>query len=153
MATAQLQQLLDEYGESHQNGTNKFIHWICVPVIFFTVVALIWSIPFPFAEAAWINWATVLLLPVHLYYWRLSPQLMVAMLLFSLACCALCAVWSTTMPLWQFALMVFVAAWVGQFIGHKIEGKKPSFFKDVFFLLIGPAWLMHFIFHKLGVRY
>jgi uncharacterized membrane protein YGL010W len=52
-----------------------------------------------------------------------------------------------------YALGVFVVAWIGQFIGHKIEGKKPSFLKDVQFLLIGPAWLMHFVFRKVGIRY
>ena len=42
--------------------------------------------------------------------------------------------------------MVFVLAWIGQFIGHLIEGKRPSFFKDLQFLLIGPAWLMAFVY-------
>ncbi|MBD1388451.1 DUF962 domain-containing protein [Neiella sp. HB171785] len=153
MATLQLQQLLDEYGDSHQNATNKLIHWLCVPVIFFTVVALVWSLPFPLKVHPWLNWATVILVPVLIYYWRLSPMLMLGMLLFSGLCCAICALWSATWPLWQFAIAVFVLAWIGQFIGHKIEGKKPSFFTDVFFLLIGPAWLMHFLFRKFGIRY
>ena len=37
--------LLEEYGESHKNETNKAIHWICVPLIFLSVVGLIASIP------------------------------------------------------------------------------------------------------------
>jgi uncharacterized membrane protein YGL010W len=57
------------------------------------------------------------------------------------------------LPVWQTSLGLFVLAWIGQFIGHKIEGKKPSFFKDVVFLLIGPAWLMHFIYKKLDIAY
>ena len=56
-------------------------------------------------------------------------------------------------PVWKSSLILFCAAWVGQFIGHKIEGKKPSFLHDVVFLLIGPAWLMHFVYRKLGIRY
>jgi uncharacterized membrane protein YGL010W len=56
-------------------------------------------------------------------------------------------------PVWKICTVSFVLAWIGQFIGHKIEGKKPSFFKDVAFLLIGPAWLMSFIYKKLGQRY
>ena len=44
-------------------------------------------------------------------------------------------------------------AWIGQFIGHKIEGEKPSFFEDLQFLLIGPAWLLGAIYQKLGIRY
>jgi uncharacterized membrane protein YGL010W len=50
-------------------------------------------------------------------------------------------------------LLIFILAWVGQFIGHKIEGMKPSFFQDLQFLLVGPMWLMHFVFKKLGLRY
>ena len=38
---------LDEYGESHTNATNEIIHWICVPVIFFCVIGLLFSIPSP----------------------------------------------------------------------------------------------------------
>ena len=48
---------------------------------------------------------------------------------------------------------LFVLAWIGQFIGHKVEGKKPSFFKDLQFLLIGPAWLMSFVYRAAGLRY
>jgi len=56
-------------------------------------------------------------------------------------------------PLWAISLTLFVLAWIGQFIGHKIEGKKPSFFKDIQFLLVGPAWLMGFIYKRLGINY
>jgi uncharacterized membrane protein YGL010W len=56
-------------------------------------------------------------------------------------------------PLWVISLIIFTGAWIGQFIGHKIEGKKPSFLKDVQFLLIGPAWLLSFIYKKLGISY
>ena len=56
-------------------------------------------------------------------------------------------------PLWVISLIIFFVAWVGQFYGHKVEGKKPSFLKDIQFLLIGPAWLMHFIYKRLGIPY
>ena len=59
---------------------------------------------------------------------------------------------SHTCPL-KTSLIIFVIAWIGQFIGHKIEGKKPSFFEDIQFLLIGPAWLLSFIYNKLGIKY
>jgi uncharacterized membrane protein YGL010W len=154
--------LLSEYGQSHQNATNKTIHWICVPLIFFSLVCLLWSIPpGPLAElfsgpaAAFANWASLLLLITLLYYLLLSPPLFMGMLFFSVLC--LMGAWlldrSGIAPLWLLALIIFVVAWIGQFWGHKIEGKKPSFLKDVQFLLIGPAWLMHFIFKKLGIAY
>ena len=56
-------------------------------------------------------------------------------------------------PLWIFSVIIFVIAWIGQFIGHKIEGKKPSFIEDLQFLLIGPAWLLSFIYKKIGIKY
>lgn len=152
--------LLSEYGESHQNATNKTIHWICVPAIFFSVVALIASIPAGFlnsvlGSSAFVNWATVVLVLVMIYYLSLSIPLSIGMLLFSLLCLYLVnvVVANVALPLWQVALIIFVVAWIGQFYGHKIEGKKPSFFKDLQFLMIGPAWLMHFIYKKIGIPY
>jgi uncharacterized membrane protein YGL010W len=148
-----------EYGESHQNDTNELIHWICVPTIFYCVFGLIWSIPVGGALGAalpWFNWTLPVALGVLVFYMRLSMPLAVGMFLFMGACFALIE-WQHAagcpVPIWQSCLGLFVLAWIGQFIGHKIEGKKPSFFKDIVFLLIGPAWLMHFIYKRLGWRY
>lgn len=135
---------LEEYEESHQNPTNKLIHWICVPAIFFSIYGLIYSIPFPFVSAPtarYVNFANIGLVMVLLFYLRLSIKLALGMLLYMLL-----LVWATTLledliPIdyWLFSLIIFILAWVGQFIGHHIEGKKPSFLKDLQFLLIGPA--------------
>lgn len=148
-----------EYGESHQNDTNELIHWICVPIIFYCVLGLIWSIPVPAALAGAVpgfNWVLPVALGVLFFYLRLSVPLAVGMFLFMSVCYAVIewqALGGCPVPVWQSSLALFVLAWIGQFIGHKIEGKKPSFFKDVQFLLIGPAWLMHFVFKKAGIRY
>lgn len=154
-----IDQLLSEYGASHQNTTNKAIHWICVPLIFLSVVGLVASIPAGvlhnfFSRNAFANWATVLLLVVLVYYASLSLPLSVGMLLFGFLCLYVVELLAATgYPLWAISIGIFVAAWIGQFYGHKVEGKKPSFLKDVQFLLIGPAWLMHFIYRKLGIPY
>ncbi|MEJ2004247.1 MAG: DUF962 domain-containing protein [Cyclobacteriaceae bacterium] len=158
---ARIDELLSEYGESHQNHTNKMIHWICVPLIFFSIVGLIWSIPAEFLQELfgsanpYLNWATIVLFLVLVYYLSLSFSLSIGMLLFGALCLFL---WryidaATDFPVWGISLIIFVAAWIGQFYGHKVEGKKPSFFKDLQFLLIGPAWLMHFIYRKAGISY
>lgn len=153
-----LEILLDEYGDSHQNKTNKAVHWVCVPVIVWTVVALLWSLPFPFtvdSSPVPVNWATVILVLAQIYYFKLSFRLGLGLLVYNGLMVALAA-WvdsNAPWPLWQVALVLFVLAWIGQFIGHKIEGKKPSFFKDVQFLLIGPAWLMSFIYRAAGIRF
>ncbi|MHA7130780.1 Mpo1 family 2-hydroxy fatty acid dioxygenase [Algoriphagus namhaensis] len=156
-----IDELLHEYGLSHQNATNKLIHWFCVPAIFFSVVGLVYSIPtgplpalLPFL-GNFANWATVILTLVLIYYVTLSAPLALGMLFFSALCLALANFLDLAFPgyLWAISLGIFVLAWVIQFYGHKIEGKKPSFLKDVQFLMIGPAWLMHFIYKKIGVAY
>ncbi len=153
--------LLAEYGESHQNKTNKLIHWFCVPAIFFSVVGLVYSIPSGYLQT-WIpalgnfaNWATITLVLVILYYVSISAPLSLGMLLFSSFCLALANYLTLIFPgkLPLISLGIFVLAWIVQFYGHKIEGKKPSFLKDIQFLLIGPAWLMHFIYKKIGITY
>jgi uncharacterized membrane protein YGL010W len=147
-----------EYGESHQDDTNELIHWICVPLIFFCVLGFVATIPVPLQLlelAPWFSWALVAITIAFVFYLRLSPRLSAGLLFFMALCYAgitaleLFAPW----PLWKICLVIFVLAWIGQFIGHKIEGKKPSFFKDIVFLLIGPAWLMSMVYKKFGQKY
>lgn len=135
-----LQAWLDEYSESHLNHTNKMIHWVCVPVISFTVIALAYSLHWAVAVAA--------SLAALWFYWQLSATLALGML----AVMALMLAIAAMLPnlLW-WAIGLFVVAWIGQFIGHHIEGKKPSFFKDLQFLLIGPAWCLDALYKKAGV--
>ncbi|SEA19223.1 DUF962 domain-containing protein [Alkalimonas amylolytica] len=155
MKTAQ--QWFAEYAESHQNPTNKAIHWLAVPVIYATVFGLLWSVPMPFSglAASEINWAMLIAVPVLVFYFSLSFALGAGMTLFTalvfsgLRWHELALGW----PLWLSSLLLFVVMWLLQFIGHHIEGKKPSFFQDIFFLLIGPAWLLSFILQRLGIRY
>lgn len=150
-----------EYGLSHQNVTNKLIHWFCVPAIFFSIVGLIFSIPpgplpvlMPFLEN-FANWATIVLALVLVYYLLLSIPLTLGMFLFSALCLAVANFIDLYFPgkLWIISLGIFLLSWILQFYGHKIEGKKPTFLKDLQFLLIGPAWLMHFIYKKWGFSY
>jgi len=155
--TRKIDALLSEYGESHQNPTNKLVHWICVPVIVWSLMALIWSIPVPaaFKSVPNLTWLTPILLAAMLYYIVVSWRLAIGVLVYLMICLWLIVYYQAnfSLPLWQFALIVFVLASIGQFWGHKVEGKKPSFFKDVQFLMIGPAWLIHFIYKKVGIAY
>lgn len=153
-----IQEWLDAYGVSHQNKINKLIHWICVPAIMFSIFGLIMCIPFPFEKSMFLNWGSVALLAVLVFYMRLSFSLFIGFIIigtliiwgnFSLL---LFFQYSTT-QLAIFSIVIFAVAWVFQFIGHHIEGEKPSFLEDLQFLLIGPAWLLHFIYKKLGVPY
>jgi uncharacterized membrane protein YGL010W len=135
--------LFARYGESHRNPANKAIHWICVPLITWSVVAALWAWS---PMVAYIGIA----LALAFYAW-LSPSIALGMF----AVLALMTYPLTLLGanLLFVAAAVFVLAWIGQFIGHMIEGRKPSFFEDVMFLLVGPAWLLGFIFRRLGIRY
>ncbi len=145
---------LNEYGESHKNETNKLIHWICVPSIVFSILGMLYAIKLPFYIGAYqLNIGVIMSVVVLFYYLSLSASLSLGMF-FYLGVCMFFAYLiekSGIMPLWLFSVLIFVLAWVGQFYGHKIEGKKPSFLKDIQFLMIGPAWLMSFIYKKLGI--
>lgn len=162
-AKREIDLLLDQYGESHQNKTNKLIHWICVPLIIFSLLGLVWAIPFPHVEFlgaynGFVNWASFLIAFAVYYYYRLSPVMSYFMLLFVFAASygiVQLEYWQAAggPALWLTCLVIFVLAWVGQFIGHKVEGKKPSFLDDVKFLLIGPLWLLRFICQKMKVKY
>ncbi|GAA6186670.1 Mpo1-like protein [Aliiglaciecola sp. NS0011-25] len=134
--------LLNEYGESHQNKTNVLIHGIAVPAIYFVTFALIWSIPTPeFLNHFEITWAHVISIPVLWYYFKLSGPIGAAMTLFTILCFGGIRLLAyLDISVWQFSLALFVVMWILQFVGHKIEGKKPSFLKDIQFLLVGPAW-------------
>ncbi|MFQ3172225.1 MAG: YGL010W-like membrane protein [Oleispira sp.] len=151
-------QWFNEYGDSHQNKTNKLIHWICVPLIFLVILGLVWAIPVPAAFSEihpYLNWATLAFLFIAVFYIRLSPKLAIGLIIFSLTCYGIIA-WYESLQVASLALtctVLFVILWILQFIGHNIEGKKPSFFKDVQFLMIGPAWLMGFIYRRLGLSY
>ncbi len=155
-----IDQWLEEYGESHRNKTNKLIHWICVPTIMFTVLGFFMAIPrgdlfswVPNQVAFLANWGGVILVLAGLFYLRLSFAMFLGMSLIALAMLYGAYELDKITTLWLVCLVVFVVAWIFQFIGHKIEGKKPSFFKDLQFLLIGPAWLLSFVYRKMGVKY
>ncbi|MFV8783266.1 DUF962 domain-containing protein [Microbulbifer sp. SA54] len=149
-------QWFTEYGESHQNSTNKAIHWVAVPLIYATVVGLFWSIPQPewMAQIAWLNWAVVALVPTMLFYLLMSVPLALGMAALSAICLWACsALQAAGQSVLWWSVGVFVVMWVFQFVGHHIEGKKPSFFKDLQFLLVGPAWVIGFLYRKLGIKY
>lgn len=150
-----LQVWLEQYGVSHQNKTNRLIHKICVPLIYFSSIGIFWELPFPWENQFFINWATTILIPVMIFYFSLKLLAGVFMLTLTLLNILLIfsinklILTSSFNQVWEFALYptVFAIAWIGQFIGHKIEGKKPSFLEDIQFLLIGPLWIFPF-FHK-----
>mgnify|MGYP001547735679 FL=1 len=152
-----IQSWLDEYGESHRDPVNKRLHWVCVPLIVLSIVGLLWSVPVPAAwleRSPFLNWGVLFIVLALIYYYVLAWRLALGMTVVTLAVIAIVyGANHLSIPLWSSSLVVFVIAWIGQFIGHKVEGRKPSFFKDIQFLLIGPLWLLAFLYRRAGLGY
>ncbi|MBS1547535.1 MAG: DUF962 domain-containing protein [Bacteroidetes bacterium] len=156
MANRTLQQWFDEYGEGHRNPVNITVHWVAVPLIYFSMVGLLMAIPAPaYRYVDHYLWAFLAMGAVWIFYMQRSFSIAIGMVIFNVAC-----LWAgrwldqhAAWPLWAICLSIFVLAWIAQFIGHGVEGKKPSFLKDLLFLLIGPAWLMAKLYRRLGIAY
>jgi uncharacterized membrane protein YGL010W len=144
---------LFSYSGDHENATNQLIHLICVPAILWSVTAMLWTIPVPGSRLRPGTWMGLAMFAAWLFYWRLSKPLAFGMLAAFVACGFLNRfLWlqlGMSGLLWL-AIGVFVVAWIGQFIGHKVEGKRPSFFTDLQYLLIGPLWTLDKLYRRLG---
>ena len=145
---------LSEYQKFHNNSINKIIHWICVPLIIISLFGLLSLIKFetPFMKLTIVD---IFIFLVILYYLRLSISLSIGMLVFSFLSIFLINNINNNFSILNLAFIyvaIFILSWIGQFIGHKIEGKKPAFIKDIQFLLIGPLWLLSFIYKKFNIK-
>ena len=142
-APRKIDELFSRYGESHRNPTNKAIHWICVPLITWSLLAALWS---------WTPVAAYALIAVAIVFY-LSLSLSIAIGMLAVSALMVFPLTQMSEHVLAIAVAVFVLAWIGQFIGHNIEGKKPSFLEDVKFLLVGPAWLLGFVYRRFGIPY
>ena len=136
--------LLARYGDSHRNPVNEWVHIVCVPLIVFSLLGLLWSVHTAVALAGSVA--------ALAYYAKLSRPFALGML----AMLALMLIALATMQpivILPLSLVLFVLAWIGQFIGHQIEGKKPSFLDDLRFLLIGPLFVLGFAYRRLRLAY
>ena len=141
--TRKIDALLTHYGESHQNPRNELIHYIAIPLIVFSLIGVLhWIHP---------TLALITIAGSIVYYARLSTIFMVAMTLAAALCLYIAGLLGEA--LLPVSITVFVVSWVFQFIGHKIEGKKPSFFEDLQYLLVGPLFVLSKLFLKLGVKW
>ncbi|WP_119328453.1 Mpo1 family 2-hydroxy fatty acid dioxygenase [Cysteiniphilum halobium] len=132
-----LNQWLDEYAQSHQNKINKTIHYIFVPLIMFSLIGILLSI------SVWLMWVVVIISLI--FYAKLSLKLSLYMLVITLI---MIVILYQLPHLFWVSFAIFIIGWIFQFIGHKLEGKKPSFFKDLQFLLISPLWVLNHILSK-----
>jgi uncharacterized membrane protein YGL010W len=142
-ATRRIDELLAHYGESHRNPVNERIHFVAIPLILLSLLGLMAAVH------PWLAYAFVAASLV--YYARLSPVFLLAMAIVSAT--ALAVVYAMGPWVLPLSIVIFVGAWVAQFIGHKIEGKKPSFFEDLQYLWVGPLFVLSKLLAKLGVSW
>jgi len=136
--------LLARYGESHRNPVNELIHIVCIPAIVFSLLGILWAIH-PIVPLLVVAVALV-------YYSKLSRTFALGMVVMAGVMLVLLALLpdGTVLPT---SIGVFVAAWIGQFVGHHIEGKKPSFFDDLRFLLIGPLFVLSILYRRIRLAW
>lgn len=140
-----LSEWVQEYNLSHQNSINQKIHLICVPLIMWATVGLVCSIPAPQVMLGYgLNFGHIFVAFALLFYLTLGTLPFQIMLLESIIVLStIVIVKKIGLSIFWVSLVVFVIAWIMQFVGHKIERQKPSFFKDIQFLLIGPLWVTY----------
>ena len=149
-----IDELLSSYSNDHQNTNNQLMHLLCVPLIVWTVTALLWCIPVPGSLLKPGFWFAFALFFTWMYYWKLSKPLALGALLgfvaFGFINYTLASRFGIA-GLLKVAGAVFVLAWIGQFIGHIWEGKRPSFFTDMVYLMVGPLWTLNKLYKRAGI--
>lgn len=145
-----IEEWFELYGQSHRHPVNVAIHKLAVPGIYLCALALLWCLPTGPLPTG-LNWTAVAAIPVLAFYLRLSFALFVGMTVLTALGLVICHSWQGPL-LWP-ALTGFMLLWIVQFVGHKIEGKRPSFLADLQFLLIGPAWVLASLYRRLGIPY
>ena len=152
----EIDRLLGNYSEDHRNPANVAVHHVCVPLIVWAVIAALWCIPVAPGVGKPGLWAALAMVGALGYYFRLSRPIGVAALALFVVLGAVTDLLYRTLGapgLLLLAASVFVLAWVGQFIGHTWEGKRPSFLTDLVYLLIGPIWIIAKALRRFGIAY
>lgn len=154
--------IIDQYDSFHQKPANRIINYICVSLIVFSVVGFVWSLPFPQLKflgpyISFLNWGSFLIAFTIYYYMKLSPILsyIMLLLLFGLVyiIIQIQGAEKSGALLPQICVFIFVMANIAQFIGYRVEGKKPTFADEFKFMLTAPVWLLGLILKKLNIKY
>ncbi len=139
--TERLERYYVEYSSSHKNPSNKMIHLVAVPLIFFSVLGMLIAIPTPSWFLFGFDWSSFFIFGALTFYYSFrNSRLMFVVILYVLVQLIILNIMKP--HLFVPCLVIFILSWIAQFYGHHIEGKKPAFFRDLFFLLIGPLWVL-----------
>jgi uncharacterized membrane protein YGL010W len=127
-----------DYASHHQTAGNRLCHSIGIPLIVFSLVALLSQVGLAAVGGSTITLAHVVIVAATLYYLTLDPLLAGGMLAYSLASLFV----GRSLP-WTVSLGLFVFGWILQFVGHYVyEKRSPAFLKNLTHLLVGPLWIL-----------
>jgi uncharacterized membrane protein YGL010W len=133
-----LQAYFADYSSHHQTAGNQACHQVGIPLIVFSLLALLQQVPLFAASGHTVTLGEVVVVAATLYYLTLDVALALAMLAFS----AVSLYASRSLP-WTVSLGVFVFGWILQFVGHSVyEKRSPAFLKNFVHLLVGPLWIL-----------
>jgi uncharacterized membrane protein YGL010W len=132
------------YNSFHTNSINKLIHTFCIPLIIISVLNFTSSFKintdkqnkytYKLGTKQLLNFTTyqcdsILLIFFSCYYFLYSVKTGTIMSVFLTFMYKLGQIWRRYDIHWKKnTIIVFIFAWVFQFIGHFIEGNKPALF-------------------------
>jgi uncharacterized membrane protein YGL010W len=127
-----------DYAAFHQTPGNRECHMVGIPLIVFTLIAMLARVPLFALGGFTVTLAELLIVAVTAYYLTMDKALALVMLAASAAFAAA----GRFMP-FSASLALFVLGWVLQFVGHYVyEKKSPAFFRNFTHLLVGPLWIL-----------
>ena len=144
---------LSTYKSVHLNPKNIKTHFVGVPAIIWAL--MVWlnliELPYSFGQSG-INLtiAMPIFFGILIYYFILHTKLAIGQVIFFIPTFYFAYYVSQMDNAGLIALVVFVVAWIFQFVGHHFEKAKPAFVDDLNQLLIGPLFMMAEVFFMLG---
>lgn len=135
--------LIKNYAKSHKHPINENIHIFAIPAIMFSIFGIL----------AAIDYLVVIVFIIFslMFYLKLSMKAFYLMTVWSLI--NMLFVYFLFDNILLISVVTFILGWTIQFIGHFIEGKKPSFFEDIKYLLIGPLFVFENILSRFGWKW
>jgi len=132
-------ELFSEYASYHMDPRNRIFHSFGIPLIVLGVMGLLSQVHLGPLDLALVVAAAVIAYYAVIDFGGALLCLLVFAALYAIA---------VHLP-WQLNLTAFVAGWVCQLVGHRIEGTKPKFLENLIYLLIGPLYIVEEIFGAL----
>ena len=160
------QRILDSYfnyySESAPALTDKIVHGICALSLYFSLLGLNWSIPFPHLNFlgqynSYLNWASFVIAFSIYYYSKLSPLFSYLMLFLALIFTYIITILerqlNNKLLMGELFFLILFVCLLVRYVTYKRAGKNSTLKMDLLFILIGPIWLLHFLLKKWLVKY